>query len=400
MIRRFIYNILSRRHFWRHVGFDELSELYVSTMLRSLSLSLIGIFVPIYLYKLGYGLSAVFLFMICMFVSRMFSDILSGFLVARFGPKHVMLLSYVMQILSLAQLLSLPHLQWPMWLVAATYGLANSLFFIAYHVDFSKIIHAEHGGKELGYMTILERIGAAAGPVVGGVVATVFGAEYTIEAAIIVLALAVVPLFATAEPVRLRQKIGFKGLPLLALWRDYLSFAGFGFSNTISVAIWPLFIAVVIFTTNTYAIVGLVTSISIVTAIVSAQLIGQLIDKRRGRDLLRVSAVGGAVLHLIRLMTMGFGGVTLIGMADQALTSGYKMPYSKGMYDRADSLPGYRIAYLVVLETIGDSGKVLAWVIVWLASLCLSGTLAMQLCFVAAAASILLIRLERFPALK
>ncbi|HET7630242.1 MAG TPA: MFS transporter [Candidatus Saccharimonadales bacterium] len=400
MIRRFIHHILRRRHFWRHVGFDELSELYVSTMLRSMSLSLIGIFVPIYLYKLGYDLQLVFLFMICMFVSRMFSDVLSGFLVARFGPKHVMLLSYIMQILSLALLLNLSHFKDLLWPSAIVYGLANSLFFIAYHVDFSKIIHADHGGKELGYMTILERIGAAAGPLAGGLVAAVFGAEYTIEAAIVLLAIAVVPLFMSAEPVRLKQKLRFRGLPFRALWRDFISFAAFGNSNTISVAVWPLYIAVVIFTVNTYAVVGLVTSISIVTAIVSARLIGQLIDKRRGRQLLSASVFGGSILHLIRLMTMGFGGVTLVGMADQALTSGYKMPYSKGMYDRADSLPGYRIAYLVTLETIGDSGKVSVWLLAWLASFYLPATTAMQLCFVMAAAVILLIRLERFKVLK
>lgn len=401
MIRRLIYNFIKRRHFWRQVGFDELSELYVSTMLRSLSLSLIGIFVPIYLYELGYDLHVIFLFMASLFVARMVSDLISGFLVARFGPKHIMLISYIMQIVSLAQLLSLPSLHWPLASVAATYGLANSLFFTAYHVDFSKIIHAEHGGKELGSMTILERIGAAIGPVAGGVVATMFGAEYTIEAAIVVMAAAVIPLFASAEPVRPRQKLHFSGLPYRRLWRDYLSYAGsVGCSNTISVGIWPLFIAVVIFTSHTYAAVGLVTSISIISAIVSARLIGQLIDKRRGRQLLGVAAAATSFVHLIRLMTFGFGGVTLVGMADQALTSGYKMPYTKGMYDRADSLPGYRIAYLVTMEMTGDAGKALTWLFAWAVSFSLSGTIAMQLTFVLAAFSILLIKWERFPALK
>lgn len=65
MIQKIINTLLEPRHFWRTVGFDELSEIYTSQMLRSLAASLVGIFVPIYLYKIGYSLVAIcFMFLI------------------------------------------------------------------------------------------------------------------------------------------------------------------------------------------------------------------------------------------------------------------------------------------------------------------------------------------------
>ncbi len=43
MLKKIVYSLLRHRHFWREVGFDELSELYVSMMFRGLSISLPGI---------------------------------------------------------------------------------------------------------------------------------------------------------------------------------------------------------------------------------------------------------------------------------------------------------------------------------------------------------------------
>lgn len=399
MIKKLVYKILKRRHYWRYVGFDELSELCTSAMLRSTSLSLIGIFVPIYLYKLDYGLPMVMAFMAALFAARILSDVLSGFLVAWFGPKHIILTSYLLQILSLVVLLELPDYNWLFWPAAIIYGLANSLFFVAYHVDFSKIMHSDHGGKELGLMTILERIGAAIGPVAGGVVATMFGAEYTLVAAIVLLTAAAIPMLMSAEPVRLKQKLHFKGLPIRSLWRDNLSYGGLGYSTTVSIGLWPIFMAIAIFANNDYAFVGLVVSVGTIAAILSARAIGHLVDRRKGRVLLRSAVNGILVINMTRPFVGSFGGAALINIAESAVISGYKLPYTKGMYDRADSLPGYRVAYLVMVEVFGDLGKLAAWLVAFGVSLALPDVLALQVCFVLGALVSLLIKTERFPAI-
>lgn len=400
MFKRVVSRLLERRHPWRYVSFSELSELYTSTMLRSMALSLIGIFVPIYLFKLGYELPTIFLFMAGMFGIRLIANLFAGYLIAWKGPKHVMLFSYLVQIISLVMLLTLSTYEWPLWVISSMWGLALSLYFIAYHVDFSKIMHTEHGGKELGFMTIVERAGAAAGPVVGGIIATLFGAEYTIAVAIGFFALAVVPLLLTAEPTKTHQKLNLKGLPVRALRRDAASMVALGVDHSGTISLWPLYIGVTILTVNTYAAIGFVTSLGILSAIFAAHFIGKIVDHRHGAELLNASALASSALYLVRPFIQTFSGILIVNVVKEAFTTGMTLPYIKGMYTRADELPGFRIVYIIFMETVCDASRTLFWVALWAASLLFTPISVMQWSFAVVAVLILFIRVQRFPGMR
>lgn len=401
MLKNLLYRLLARRHYWRFVGFDELSELYVSMLLRSLGLSLIGIFVPIYLYQLGYSLPTIFLFLAGLYASRLIANPLAGYLVAAVGPKHVITFSNLAQIGVLLMLMSLPVMQWPLWVIGSLWGVAISLFFIAYHVDFSKVMHVEHGGKELGFMTILERFGGAIGPVVGGVIAGLFGPVYTLGLAVALLIFAVAPLLMTAEPIRTHQKLYFRSLPLKKIWRDLLSFYMMGLENQVALAVWPLYLAVTILTINTYASIGLVTSLGVVASILSAHFIGQMVDRNKGGLLLKWSLSVGALLHAIRPFIGSMGGVLLMNIAHDGIATGFRLPYLKGMYARADELAGMRIVYIVVMECIGDVGKISAWLGLWAVTMVAGPAVSMQAAFIVGGAlASLLVMVQNYPALR
>jgi hypothetical protein len=78
--------------------------------------------------------------------------------------KTFLAVSYVLQIIALGMFMGLGSGAFPLWLVALFWGAAGSLFFTAFHVDFSKVKHAEHGGKEVGFMMIMQRVGGLLGP--------------------------------------------------------------------------------------------------------------------------------------------------------------------------------------------------------------------------------------------
>lgn len=399
MIKQIIDSLLRKRHYWRFVGFDELSELYTSTMLRSMGLSLIGLFVPIYLYIEGYSLPDVFLFMGAVFASRSLFDFVTAYIIARIGPKHTILLSNIVQIVFLGLLLSVTTLHWPLLLLAVVWGPSLSMFFVSYHVDFSKIIHANHGGKEMGFMVIAEKLGASLGPVVGGVVATVFGAEYTIAAAIVLFTGAVIPLLLTAEPTRLHQKINYRGLPIKKLQRDFVSYFSQGVDAAASLSMWPLYAAVVILTVNTYAAIGLAASLGVVASVAAAKFIGQVVDRDRGLMLFNWSVGANTILHAVRPFVNSFSGVLLVNISNEALTPGYRLPYTKGMYARAEDLPGFRIAYISLMEAVLDAGKASIWLIAWTLALWVSPVEALIGGFVLAAIASSLMTVQNFPAL-
>ena len=59
MIRKFVQNTLKVRHYWRKNDYDELGELYVTTFFRGLSISMVGLFVPIYMLRLHYSIASI-----------------------------------------------------------------------------------------------------------------------------------------------------------------------------------------------------------------------------------------------------------------------------------------------------------------------------------------------------
>lgn len=399
-IKNLIYRFLRHRHFWRHVSFNELAELYISSMLRGIGLSIIGIFVPIYLYKLGYGVDIILLFFAGLFLVRIFADIIAAYCVARIGPKHTMLIGNILMVFTLAQLLALSYYDWPLWLIAVCFAFASAMYFLAYHVDFSKILHTDHGGKELGFMAIVEHIGGVFGPLAGGVIATLFGAEYTILIALALLIFATVPLFFSAEPTKGHQQLDFRFLDYSKLKWDFISWTGACLEDNLKSILWPLYIAITIFTVNTYAGIGLVTSAATIAAIVAAKLIGSVVDRNKGGALLHYSVWGVVAVNFTRPFVGGYIGATASNIINEIVATGYRIPYFKGMYDRADTLPGHRIAYVAVMEVVGDIAKTLVIFCLWAISIYVGGVIALQIAFVIAGLASLLIATERFPALK
>jgi MFS family permease len=354
MLNKFFRRFIRRRHYWRDINFDELTELYTSMMFRSLAIGLVGIFIPLYLYQNGSPVWQILFFYMVTFVVQMLFSPLSAFVIARIGPKHTILLSYIFQSLTMVGLILLYDKELPIYLISLTLGITNVLFFPAFHVDFSKIKHSIHGGKEVGWMYIMQKIGLTLGPIVGGVIAYIFGSQYIFMAALGLLFLGVLPLLFTAEPVKIKQKLDFNQLKVNDIKSDITAYSGLVLENSISIVVWPLFVGVIVFKDNQYLQLGSIASLSIVASLLIARAIGTLIDEKKGRSLLRYGAGLNAVLHLFRAFVSSFSAVLAVNIVNDGVTIAYTMPFTKGMYDAADQLPGHRIVYFCTLEAIGS----------------------------------------------
>ncbi len=389
-----------RRHHWRSMGFDELSELYTSMLFRSVAMSLAGIFVPIYLYEKGYAVWQILFFFAIVFITQVIVVYPVARIIARIGPKHTILYSYLFQVTSMTGLILIDQYQL-FGLIAVCLGIANISFFTAFHIDFSKVKHSKHGGKEVGWLYTMERSGAIFGPIVGGLVAYAVGPQYTFGVAILLLILGVVPLFLTKEPVKTNQHINIIGLRPEAIKRDLLSYGAFVIETAVSITIWPLFLGVIVFRENAYVQLGGIVSASIIAGILVAHTVGKVVDDRKGRELLRFGTVVNALLHLFRPVTSSFASALAVNVANEGITACYRMPYLKGMYDAADDHPGYRIVYIASMEAAGAVARGLFFLVAaalayfWTADRALFIVL-----FSSGAAASLLIMLERFPALK
>lgn len=342
---------------------SELSELYISMSLKSLALSLVAIFIPVYLYELGYTLMEISLFYAIYFALRIPGHFIAGLLTARKGPKHVLSYSYGAQLLSLLVLLTLPNMGWPLWFVALVQSAYNSLFFVGFHVDFSIIENEKFAGKELSTMSILVRTAAALGPFVGGLSATLLGINATLVIAIVLLLIAIIPLMHTKELINRQERILYD-FSLQDQWRNYVAYISETLSKQTPLLFWPLYLAAFVFAQDPYLKIGLVTSISILVSLSATRYFGQLIDNAKGRQLLHGSSLLHAVVHMLRSFANNLGMVSLVNISTELAESGQLLTMSKGFYGEADRAKS-RIGYVVIAETIMAIARSLQWALVF-----------------------------------
>jgi MFS family permease len=380
--------------------FDELAEIYTSMTLRSLGFGIIGIFVPVFLYKTGVSLQSIFLFYGLFFAIRVPVAMAAAFLVARIGPKHTIAISTIVFIFFLGHLLTFTRFEWPIAILAFWYTLANGLFFLAYNTDFSKIKDSKNGGKELGWLYIFERAGFALGPIVGGLIASFISPNLTILVAILIMLISLIPLFMTGEPVRVHQKITFHGFSPLKYKADFISLSAFNIENVATAVMWPLLVGVFIFTEDTYAKLGALIGVAMVISMFSARMFGKFIDNHKGYYLLKYGVYMNAVTHVIRTFITNGSGVVAVSIINEPTTLSYRMPLVKGLYDAADTHKGYRIVYLTWMEVITAVAKCIFCFSLFVSCYYADPITVLRVSFIPVAVISLGILLQRFPALK
>lgn len=405
MINTFIHRLLKRRHFWRHATFSEVAELYASRMMRLFAVRLAGTFTSVYLYQEGFSLVFIALYWAALYLLKLLFTYWCALLIARHGPKHATLTS---NIVSAVAMLALPFVTDPVFGTAAlTFWVTFQAFSVAlnnlaYLIDFSKVKHVDHAGKEIGYMNIIEKVAAGISPLVGGVVALLFGAESIMYLAAVFFLLSAAPLFLTAEPIKLQHDLNFKQFPWRKIWRSMRADFGVGYDVFATTTAWSLFLVIVIFTSDTdrvYAEIGFVSSVTLFVALAASYMFGRLIDHRRGRELLESAAIANSVVHAVRpFVTTPFGAI-LINAINEATTAGYAMPFMRGMFDNADAL-NRRIEYLTVMEIIANIGALVAAVTLAGLFALYEGAISIQAFFVIAALVTILIAKPKFPLYK
>lgn len=404
MIQSFFHKLLLRRHFWRYATFGEVAELYASRMLRMAALYMAGAFMAIYLFQIGYSIAQIALFWAGFYLFKVVAALPSAAVVGKIGPKHAIMVSNLLYIPAMIGFVLLPAVgPWMLLPVLVLEGLSAGMYSIAYTIDFSKVKSMEHAGKEIAYMNMIEKLTVAISPVIGGALAFFFGPQVVIALAAVLFALAAVPLFKTGEPVKTGEKLQFKGFPWRLLMRHWLAQISVGFDVFASGTVWTLFVAVFIIGIATdnqvYAVMGLLLSVVFIAALFASYVYGKIIDRRQGKQLMRLASVANFATHLVRPFIASPVGVAGLNATNEVVTAGYTMPYTRAVFDNAD-LSGARTTYLGLVELLANVGAFLAASAVAVLAFFFEDQTALSVFYFLAAGSALLILTARFPLYK
>jgi MFS family permease len=399
MLKNILYRILEKRHFWRYSSFSEIAELYASRTLRIIAINLASGFASVYLYEIGYSLISIVLFWAGFYLLKVPLAFVSSKIAARYGPKHGILISNLLSIPAMVALGLAPVLgpaSIAVWGLFAS--VSASLYQLCYLIDFSKIKNVEHAGKELAFMNILEKIAVGISPIIGGLIALYFGPSVVMWAAAVFFLIATLPLLATIETVRIRQKIVFQGFPWRMAYRSMISQVGLGFDVITTSTAWSLFIAIVIFPhagNEVYVTLGTLSSVTIIAAVLASYAYGKLIDRSQGGSLLRISVIANALVHVSRPFVASPATIVGTNITNEVATMGYTMAYMRGLFDTAD-MSGHRIVYLSLTESIANFGAAIACGVLVLTISLFGDQDGLRAFFFVAAAVVLLIGSSHF----
>ncbi|MYB40189.1 MFS transporter [Candidatus Saccharibacteria bacterium] len=381
-------------------GDRELKRLYTSTSLYTLGLSLVSVFIPIYLYSLGFSISAIAFFYVVHYAFRLVAVFPIAKLVERLGVKHIMAASYLLTFLKVVLLITLPDIGWPLWFIAVVEGLDHSTYFLPYHIGVSKLKKRKAAGKQLSVIYQWNNLAGALGPILGGVIAQFFGVVYALIITAGVIVVSIIPLTRSPEPLREPQNMKLSRFPWKSIKGDIGNQIGSSVNQLGTQGIWTMFLGIYVFTQgNAYLGLGILSSVSFIFAIVIARYFGRLVDRGKGRPLLRVSALAQSAANLGRVFIASPPVAYVFNLIAEPIKIGSSLPCSHGAMARGDELSKNRILYMTVMEAINYVPKTLLWLGVFIIASLGHDKFGLQFVFLAGIPAAWLILSERFKSL-
>jgi MFS family permease len=320
------------QHFLKH---KEMNELYASYGILNFALGLISIFIPIYLYQLGYSVTTILFFFFLNSVSFVIFSYWGARIVARLGVKHAMLTTipiFIAFFLGLRFIQDFPIL---FFILPILRSLKMILYNYSFHLNFIQHSDRKHRGREVSIMQAMEVTAGIISPFLGGVIIKYYSFPVLFIAGSVILLLAMVPLFLTKDTY---EKITFdkKNLILGIFKKENLnfiySFSGYAIESWIGMIIWPIFLFTLF---ANVASIGAITSITTLLTFVIFYFVGKATDRKDKRKLLRF----GTILYFFgwvgRIFVSGFSSMLFIDTYKNLTQHIVMIPWSVCAYDIA-----------------------------------------------------------------
>lgn len=236
---------------------SSIHRIYFSHTTRSVALSLIGIYVPIYLLTLGYTLTEVIIFFIFTHVSALLIGLFFIVpLLKKYGQITVLKISFPLQILFLSLLLIMENSPIPLLFLALVNGAQNMSYWMPLNLLFIKHSEKEKMGGNLGKFLALPKFFGVFGPLISAILVPFVGFVPVFIMSVIGLGISYIPL------LKIQNKSVQVSLNFSNAWKRLRKqktlFLLEGFDNIIEESewFWGIYVYILIGSLATPGIVG------------------------------------------------------------------------------------------------------------------------------------------------
>ena len=241
----------------------------LSIWLHVLARSMISIFIPIFLLKAGFSISEALIFYILYNILDLPFNFLAKWMIEKFGARIVVLLGTATYVAFYACLYFLTYGDWSLMIAAALfYALYDGLYWVG-HIYLFMVCEDSGKGttRNISFMYIAKRIAGMISPAIGAAILAFSTQKSLIVVSVSLLLLSAWPLFLLkhikdkpdGKPVRFKEF--FAGGKRV---KEYIIQGFYAFHGSAEGIIWPIFIFTIYHTTESVAMIPIITSVAVV----------------------------------------------------------------------------------------------------------------------------------------
>lgn len=322
---------------------SSMSKVYVFQAFLTFVKSLLGIFVPVYMFSIGYSIELVFFSLIGNSVIFFLLAPITINLLNKIGFKKMLMLStvvYIFHIIILNQLSTMSmlyfHLTW------ITYGLYVVIFWPTMHAEIALSSTKKKAGNQIGNLQIIVLLLSSLAPILGGYYLEYLAFYQLVLLCFILLIIGSIPLLISRDIVM--KKYHFSYLKLFKLIKapkfknSIKSFTAEGCEVFLGLGAWPLILFVLL--QNNFLNLGILFSFVSLISVVLVFILKKYLDKySKHKILLKIAKLKSLSWSLRILLTLISGFlIYLVESISKIVTSLFTTTYMSIFYSNSKQL--------------------------------------------------------------
>lgn len=330
--------IHNEHHFLKDMLHNNMSKIYVLQTTLVFVKSLIGIFIPVYLFSLGFPLHKIAIYMSLISIVALLLIPISTYTIKKIGYKYTILLSLPLYIFHISTLNFIHGNDYVIYLAAILYGLYLSFFWPAYHLEVSQQGSSKFRGKELGTLQVLTTLTSALSPIVGGFFLDFLSYAQLLLFAFFLMILGFTP-FLFSKEVKVK-KIQIKLRDYFRIFKklhsdDKMTFFASGFEFVITVMFWPIVIFMIL--DNSFLKLGSIFSIVSLISVFFVVYFKSFLDKKSKSKILKLTtkcmSINWFFKGIILIFLTPF--IFLLEGTQKLITTSFNLSFSSIFYNNA-----------------------------------------------------------------
>ena len=351
----------------------EATALYLAHFLRTFSLSLPGIYVPIFIFGLANKpvvsnsvfLNSIFWVLVyylgyAVLVS-LANIFLSNFLFRKLGFRTSILFSMLFLVGLIASFVFAEKNFWFIVLGPIFTALSVHFYWIPFHIFFiRKANEGGNFGNESASQLLVATLAGALGPLSAGLILKFFDFNILFLLTAFLLFLSSLPvLFLVTEEKHGEHNFKkiFKEYIFNPKFRKLnLAFVGNGIDGLLFDILWPILLFLVL---QDFVKLGGLVSLSAVSSALIMVWVGRLLENKKAEFLKKGSVFINSLLHFFRVFTVLPAGLFAIDIIDRFNGKIYGTAFTAEIYDKAKSASASESDFIIYRETVSHLGQIL-----------------------------------------